>query len=132
MNCLRKSNRPMPTDAKSEEGRPQAGPPRSTLRGGLRPTSGPRFWAVGRSSRRDGLRMRFRPDGLTCTGAPTGANVVRQREPWADPMDTNRLLIIAAAIVFALVLVWYLLPRSTPTSPTATPPPATTPAQPQQ
>ena len=74
----------------------------------------------------------LRPDGLTCPRAQTGANVVRQREPWADPMDTNRLLIIAAAIVLALVLVWYLLPRSTPTAPTATPPPATTPAQPQQ
>jgi hypothetical protein len=79
-----------------------------------------------------GHAMFLRPDGLTCPRAPTGANVVRQREPWADPMDTNRLLIIAAAIVLALVLVWYLLPRSTPTAPTATPPPATTPAQPQQ
>jgi hypothetical protein len=76
--------------------------------------------------------MFLRPDGLTCPKAPRGANVVRQREPWADPMDTNRLLIIVAAVVLALVLVWYLLPRSTPTAPTATPPPATTPAQPQQ
>ena len=30
-------------------------------------------------------------------------------------MDTNRLLIIAAAVVLALIIVWYLLTGSTPT-----------------
>jgi len=68
--------------------------------------------------------------GLTCLRARSGANLVGQ-ENKGGPMDTNRLLIIAAAVVLALVLVWYLLPRSTPTAPTANPPPATTPAQPQ-
>ena len=114
----------MPTDVKNEEGRalPREGR-RLNLRLALAPSVDPR-------ARTDA--MRFRPDGLTCPRAQTGTNVVQQREPWADPMDTNRLLIIAAAIVLALVLVWYLLPRSTPPAPTATPPPATTPAQPQQ
>ncbi len=46
-------------------------------------------------------------------------------------MDTNRLLILAATVVLALIIVWYLLPGSTPNVPTATPPPATAPAQPQ-
>ncbi|MEX2167497.1 MAG: hypothetical protein WD852_10855 [Methyloceanibacter sp.] len=40
-------------------------------------------------------------------------------------MDTNRVLIIAAAVVLALILVWYVLPTSTPTDgPMPTPPAA--------
>ena len=40
-------------------------------------------------------------------------------------MDTNRVLIIAAAVVLALILVWYVLPTSTPTDgPMLTPPAA--------
>ena len=63
------------------------------------------------------------------------SNVVSQRrvrqEIWGDSMDTNRLFIIAAAIAVALLIVWYFLPGSTPTAPTASPPPSTAPEQPQ-
>jgi hypothetical protein len=46
-------------------------------------------------------------------------------------MDTNRVLIIAAAVVLALILVWYLLPTSPSTEGPTPTPPATTPQQPQ-
>jgi hypothetical protein len=63
------------------------------------------------------------------------SNVVSQAKGAArdrgDPMDTNRLLIIAAAVAVALLIVWYFLPGSTPTAPTVSPPPATAPEQPQ-
>jgi hypothetical protein len=39
-------------------------------------------------------------------------------------MDTNRVLMIAAAVILALILVWFLLPASPPTE--APTPPATT------
>ena len=50
-------------------------------------------------------------------------------------MDTNRVLMIAGAVVLALILVWYLLPVSPPTEAPTTTPPATTqtpPATPEQ
>ena len=56
--------------------------------------------------------------------------LLERAKTFSDREPTNRLLIIAAAVVLALILAWYLLPASTPTAPTATPP-ATTPEQPQ-
>ena len=57
--------------------------------------------------------------------------VFSDSEPMGEAMDRNRMLIIAAAVVVALVLAWYLVPAPTPTEePPATPPPATAP-QPQ-
>jgi hypothetical protein len=53
----------------------------------------------------------------------------RQAGEFEKAMDTNRVLIIAAAAVLALILVWYALPTSPPTDgPT---PPASAPQQPQ-
>jgi hypothetical protein len=46
-------------------------------------------------------------------------------------MDTNRVLIIAAVVVLALINVWYLLPASTPTEEPTAGPPATAPQKPQ-
>ena len=57
------------TDIKSEEGRRLFG---ALLCRGLRLNLTPRFCAVGKSSRPNGLRMRFRPDGLTCTRPQRG------------------------------------------------------------